>query len=250
MKTLAGLLLLAVTPLVLCASAPPLYSRSAVVYDVTQHQVLLEKNPDEVAPFASLTKLMTSMVVLGQDPVLEETLTIDLADIDQLKHSRSRIPVGASLQRKDMLRLALMSSENRAASALSRNIDGGQPAFIDRMNEKAKTLGMSHTHFQDATGLSPQNVSTARDVVKMADAASHYALIHEFTTLSHYEEDVDGRALRYRNTNPLVGRPTWDIQLSKTGFTNEAGRCIVIEANMPDGPVIIALMGAASSGAR
>lgn len=250
MKTLAGLLLLVVAPLVAYATVPSIRSHSAVVYDVNQHQVLLEKNPDEVAPLASLTKLMTGMIVLGQGPVLEESLTIDNADVDQLKHSRSHIPVGATLTRKEMLRLALMSSENRAASALSRNIVGGQPAFTGRMNEKAKALGMSHTHFEDATGLSSQNVSTAHDLVKMTDAASYYPLIHEFTTLSHYEEEVGARLRQYRNSNRLIGRPGWDILLAKTGFTNEAGHCIVVKVSMPNGPVIIALMGAGSSGAR
>lgn len=250
MRKFAGLLFLAVAPLVALATTPRLHSHSAVVYDVTQRQVLLEKNPDEVAPLASLTKLMTAMVALDQTSALEEMLTIDHADIDQLKHSRSRISVGATLEREEMLRLALMSSENRTASALSRAIEGGQPAFVQKMNKKAKMLGMIHTHFEDPTGLSPQNVSTAHDIVKLADAASRYRLIHEFTTLAHYQEEVGTRTLLYRNSNPLVGRPEWDIQISKTGFINEAGRCIVMEANMQNGPVIIALMGAASPRAR
>ncbi len=250
MMKLVSLLLLAVAPLAVHATTPLVYSHSAVVYNVNLRQVLLEKNPDEVVPLASLTKLMTAMIVLDEAPALEETLTIDGADIDQLKHSRSRLPVGATLERKEMLRLALMSSENRTASALSRAIHGGQPAFIRKMNEKAKELDMAHTHFEDPTGLSPQNVSTARDVVKMADAASRYSLIDEFTTLSHYSEQVSAGTLFYRNTNPLIGRPGWDIQISKTGFTDEAHRCIVIEANMPNGPVIVVLMGARSSGMR
>jgi serine-type D-Ala-D-Ala endopeptidase (penicillin-binding protein 7) len=250
MTKLASVLLLVAAPLAASAATPLLYSRSAVVYDVGQRQVLLERNPDEVAPVASLTKLMTAMIVLDQAPVLEETLTIDSADLDQLKHSGSRLPVGATLEREEMLRLTLMSSENRAASALSRAFPGGRPAFIPAMNDKARALDMAHTHFEDPTGLSPQNVSTARDVVKMADAASRYPLIAAFTTLSHYGEEVGKRTVFYRNTDPMVDQPGWDIQLSKTGFTDEAGRCIVIEASMPNGPVIIALLGAASSRAR
>lgn len=250
MTKLVSMLLLAAAPVVAAATTPLLYSRSAVVYELGRHQVLLEKHPDEAAPVASLTKLMTAMVVLDQAPALEQTLTIGSADIDQLKHSGSRLPVGATLARDELLRLALMSSENRAASALSRAFPGGQRAFIHAMNDKARALNMAHTHFEDPTGLSPHNVSTARDVVKMADAASRYPLIDAFTTLSHYDEEVDRRMVFYRNTDPKVDQPGWGILLSKTGFTDEAGRCIVIEASMPDGPVIIALLGAASSRAR
>ena len=250
MRKVAAFLLLAVVPLVADATTPLLYSPSAIVYGVDQQQTLLEKNPDAVRPLASLTKLMVAMVVLDQALDLDETLTVNGADVDRLKHTSSRIPLGAALERREMLRLALMASENRSASALSRSGDGGQPAFIQRMNEKARELGMTHTHFDDPTGLSAQNVSTARDVLKMADAASHYPLVREFSTLTHYAEDVGTRTLLYRNSDPLVGRPGWAIRVSKTGFTNEAGRCIVVEANMANGPVIIALLGAGSSGAR
>ncbi|MBC8737364.1 D-alanyl-D-alanine carboxypeptidase [Paraburkholderia sp. UCT31] len=228
-----------------------LHAKSAVVYDINAHKALLEKNPDEVMPLASMTKLMTAMVALDQNPALDETLVVSGEDVDHLKHSASRVPVGTQLERKEMLRLALMSSENRSASAVSRNaLPGGLPTFVASMNQKAQALGMTHTHFDDSTGLSPQNVSTANDVVKMADAASHYALIHQFTTLTHYDEDVGTRKLSYHNSDPMVGRPGWDIQLSKTGFTNEAGRCVVVKVNMPTGPVVIALMGADTSGGR
>jgi D-alanyl-D-alanine endopeptidase (penicillin-binding protein 7) len=250
MKKLASVLLLAAAPLVTSAGTPLLYSRSAIVYDVGRSEVLLEKNPDEAEPVASLTKLMTAMVVLDQAQALGETLTIGDADIDRLKHSGSRIPVGAALAREEMLRLALMSSENRAASALSRAFPGGQPAFIRKMNDKARALQMAATHFNDPTGLSPDNLSTARDVVKMAEAASHYPLIGAFTTLPHYEEAIGSRTRFYRNTDPVVDWPDWDVQLAKTGYTDEAGRCIVVDANMPDGQVIIALLGARSSRAR
>jgi D-alanyl-D-alanine endopeptidase (penicillin-binding protein 7) len=152
MKKLARVLLLAAAPLVTSAGTPLLYSRSAIVYDVGRSEVLLEKNPDEAEPVASLTKLMTVMVVLDEAQAFGETLTIDDADIDRLKHSGSRIPVGAALAREEMLRLALMSSENRAASALSRAFPGGQPAFIRKMNDKARALQMAATHFDDPTG--------------------------------------------------------------------------------------------------
>lgn len=250
MKKLAGVLLLASAPLVASAGTPLLYSHSALVYDVGRSEVLLEKNPDEVRPVASLTKLMTAMVVLDEAQALGETLTIDDADIDRLKHTSSRIPVGATLDREEMLRLALMSSENRAASALSRAFPGGQPAFMRKMNYKARELHMADTHFDDPTGLSPENLSTARDVVKMAEAASHYPLIGTFTTLPRYEEAIGSRMRFYRNTDPIVDRPDWDVQLAKTGYTNEAERCIVVETNMPNGQLIIALLGARSSRAR
>jgi len=250
MKKLAAVLLLACAPLVASAGTPFLYSQSALVIDVGRNEVLLEKNPDEVRSVASLTKLMTAMVVLDQAQALGETLTIDDADIDRLKHSSSRIPVGAELDREEMLRLALMSSENRAASALSRAFPGGQPAFIRTMNHKARDLHMTDTHFDDPTGLSPENRSTARDVVKMAQAASHYPLIGEFTTLPRYEEAIGSRTRFYRNTDPIVLRPEWDVQLAKTGYTREADRCIVVDTDLPNGHLIIALLGARSSRAR
>ncbi|KDP86643.1 hypothetical protein CF70_006265 [Cupriavidus sp. SK-3] len=246
MKRLAAWLLLSVAPLSAYAAMTFLHSRSAVVYDVDHDQVLLEKNPDDVAPLASLTKLMTAMMVLDQDPALDEALNVDSADIDQIKHSSSRIPIGVTLTRREMLRLALMASENRSASALSRATAGGQPAFVEKMNKKASELGMLSTHFEEPTGLSPRNLSSARDIVRMANAASHYPLILEFTTLSRYGVEVGGRMLLYRNSSPMINRPGWDIQLSKTGFINEAGYCIVLEVNMQNGPVIIVLMGAAS----
>ncbi|HXZ08224.1 MAG TPA: serine hydrolase [Paraburkholderia sp.] len=250
MKNLAAALLLACAPFLASAGTPFLYSQSALVYDVGRNEVLLEKNPDEVRSVASLTKLMTAMVVLDQAQALGETLTIDDADIDRLKHTSSRIPVGAELDREEMLRLALMSSENRAASALSRAYPGGQSAFIRTMNHKAHELHMTDTHFDDPTGLSPDNRSTARDIVKMAQAASHYPLIGEFTTLPRYEEEIGSRTRFYHNTDPIVARPEWDVQLAKTGYTKEAERCIVVDTDMPNGHLIIALLGARTSRAR
>ena len=249
-RQLATALLLCAAPLVVSAGTPLLYSRAALVYDIRDRKILLEQNPDAVQPIASLTKLMTAMVVLDQAQSMQETLVIDDADIDRLKHSGSRIPVGAALAREEMLRLALMSSENRAASALSRAFPGGQRAFVQKMNEKARALGMLATRFDDPTGLSAANVSTARDLVTMADAASHYALIDAFTLLPRYEEAIGTRTRFYRNTDPVVDWPDWSVQLAKTGYTREAGRCILVEADMPNGPVIIALLGARSSSAR
>ena len=249
-KELTTALLLAAAPLVVCAGTPLLYSRSALVYDIREGKVLLQQNADTAQPVASLTKLMTAMVVLDEAQSMQETLVIDDADIDRLKHSGSRIPVGAALEREEMLRLALMSSENRAASALSRAFPGGQRAFVGKMNEKARSLGMAATRFDEPTGLSAGNVSTVRDLVKMADAASRYPLIGAFTVLPRYEETIGARTRFYRNTDPVVDWPDWSVQLAKTGYTREAGRCILVEADMPNGPVIIALLGAPASWAR
>ncbi|MFM0513804.1 serine hydrolase [Paraburkholderia sp. RL17-373-BIF-A] len=249
-KNIATALLLVAAPLLALAGTPTLHSRSALVYDIRHQEVLLEKNADTVRPVASLTKLMTAMVVLDEAQSMQETLMIGDADIDRLKHSGSRIPVGATLEREEMLRLALMSSENRAASALSRAFPGGQRAFLRKMNEKAHALGMVATQFDDPTGLSADNVSTARELIKMADAASRYPLIGAFTVLSRYEEVIGTRTRFYRNSDPVVDWPDWSVQFAKTGYTREAGRCILVEADMPNGPVIIALLGAPSSWVR
>ncbi|MFD1557206.1 D-alanyl-D-alanine carboxypeptidase family protein [Paraburkholderia silviterrae] len=250
MKKVISALLLASAPFVARAETPFLYSHSAIVYDVGRGEVLLEKNADDVQPIASLTKLMTAMVVLDSGQSLGDTVSVDDDDIDRLKHSGSRIPIGASLERGEMLRLALMASENRAASALSRAFPGGQPAFIQQMNQKARALQMANTHFDDPTGLSPDDRSTARDVVKMADAAAHYPLISEYTTLPRYQEAIGTRTRFYHNTDPIVRSPDWDVRVAKTGYIREAGRCIVVDANMPNGQVMIALLGSQTSWGR
>jgi D-alanyl-D-alanine endopeptidase (penicillin-binding protein 7) len=250
MKNFVGALLLASAPYLAWAETPFLHSHSAIVYDVARSEVLLEKNADDARPIASLTKLMTAMVVLDSAQSMGDTVTVDGDDIDRLKHSGSRIPVGASLERGELLRLALMSSENRAASALSRAFPGGQPAFIRKMNEKARALHMANTHFDDPTGLSPDNSSTARDVVKMAAAAAHYPLISEYTTLPRYKEAIGTRTRFYHNTDPIVRLADWDVLVAKTGYIREAGRCIVVDANMPNGEVMIALLGAQTSRGR
>ncbi len=250
MKNYLGALLVASAPFLAWAETPFLHSRSAIVYDVARDQVLLEKNADDARPIASLTKLMTAMVVLDSALSMRDTLTVNDDDIDRLKHSGSRIPIGASLERGELLRLALMSSENRAASALSRAFPGGQPAFIRKMNEKARAMHMANTHFDDPTGLSPDNSSTARDVVKMAAAAAHYPLIGEYTTLPGFEEAIGTRTRFYHNTDPIVRLADWDVLVAKTGYIREAGRCIVVDANMPNGEVMIALLGAQTSRAR
>ncbi len=206
-------------------------SKIAVVVDANSSEELLAKNADRVVPIASITKLMTAMVVLDAKPPLEEKLKISNDDRDLVMGTSSRLPVGTVLSREDMLHLALMSSENRAAAALSRYYPGGRPSFIQAMNAKAKELGMGKTHFVNPNGLTNENVSTARDLVKLVQAAAQYQLIREFTTDRSYDVRLGRYSLAYFNSNRLVGQRGWDINIQKTGFTNEAGRCVVMRLN-------------------
>ena len=217
-------------------------SASALVLDQSSGHLLYEKNAGAVLPIASITKLMTAMVTLDAHLPLKEILTVGEEDVDTLKGTRSRLKVGTRLSREEMLLLALMSSENRAASALSRHYPGGRDAFVRAMNRKAHELGMSETQFADPTGLTSANVSSARDLVKMVDAAHRYPLIREFSTQTEYEIDIDGRPQVFRNTNALVRSPQWEIGLSKTGFINEAGKCLVMQAWIGSKPTIIVLL--------
>jgi len=221
-----------------------LASSKAVVFDAQTGQVLYAKNPDREAPIASITKLMTAMVVLDAGLPMDEMLVIGKADVDTLKRTYSRLQIGTRQSRKEMLRLALMASENRAASALGRPYPGGREAFIAAMNDKAGGLQMTHTHFADSTGLSRENVSSAGDLVLMAQAASDYALIREFTTT--VQRTVRFPKPRYTldflNTNRLVRAGSWDIELSKTGFTNEAGRCLVMKTRVGNRPLVMVLL--------
>lgn len=219
-------------------------SSAVLVMDEATGAVLYEKNSEAVLPIASISKLMTAMVALDATPDLNETLTITEADVDMLKGTSSRLRVGTQLKREEMLRLALMSSENRAASALSRYYPGGRAAFVQAMNAKSKMLGLTETHFEDPTGLTAANVSSARDLVKMVSAAHDYPLIREFTTTSEYDVALNGRAQTFRNTNPLVRAKNndWEIGLSKTGYINEAGKCLVMQAWFNNKPTIIVLL--------
>ncbi len=219
-------------------------SSAVVVQDQTSGDVLFEKNSDAVLPIASITKLMTAMVVLDARLPLNEILSVGQEDIDTLKGTRSRLKVGARLSREDMLLLALMASENRAASALSRHYPGGADAFITAMNDKAAAIGLKDTHFSDPTGLTAANVSSARDLTKMVAAASHYPLIRELSTTSERTLRIDGRPLAYHNTNMLVRSPAsgWEIAVSKTGYIREAGKCLVMQAWLNNRPVVIVLL--------
>jgi D-alanyl-D-alanine endopeptidase (penicillin-binding protein 7) len=219
-----------------------LQSSAVLVQDQATGAVLYEKNPTAVLPIASITKLMTAMVVLDAVPDLHETLAIGEEDVDLIKGTRSRLKVGTRLEREEMLRLALMSSENRAASALSRHYPGGREAFVAAMNLKAQTLGLTDTRFLDATGLTAANVSSPRDLAKMVNAAHQYPLIREFSTTSEGEFSIAGRPQQFRNTNTLVKNPAWEIGLSKTGYINEAGKCLVMQAWLNNKPTIIVLL--------
>ena len=218
-------------------------SSAALVVDLDDGRTIFGKNTQNVTPIASITKLMTAMVVLDANSPLEEPIYIDSADLDFVKGTRSRLGIGTGLTRRDMLWLALMSSENRAAASLGRTYPGGSDAFVAAMNRKAIELGMWHTRFVDATGLSSENVSTADDLVKMVKGAYQYPLIREFTTTpAHEVETVAGRNLQFRNSNGLVKNPTWEIGLSKTGYISEAGRCLVMLTKIATRTVVIVLL--------
>jgi D-alanyl-D-alanine endopeptidase (penicillin-binding protein 7) len=229
---------------------PKLNSTHAVVFDATNQEVLLDKNGKEPAPIASITKVMTAMVALDAKPDLSETLRVSGQDVDTVKHSSSRVAVGTELSRQDALHLALMSSENRAAHALSRHYPGGHEAFIQAMNEKARKLGMTSTRLEDPTGLSPENQASARDLVRLVLAAERYEPITQFTTSTNHALPVGHRTLSYKNSNPLVGKENWNIELSKTGYTREAGRCIVMKMAAAGKQLVVVLLGSQSSSAR
>jgi D-alanyl-D-alanine endopeptidase (penicillin-binding protein 7) len=218
--------------------------RSSIGYVVDQNtgDVLYDKNSTSVVPIASITKLMTAMVVLDSKALLNEMLTVTDEDRDYEKGTGSRLSVGSTLSREDMLHIALMASENRAAAALSRYYPGGRPAFIAAMNRKAADLGMTETHFENPTGLTSQNVATARDLVKMVNAAYQYPMIREFSTDRSYEVFTGKRTLGYNSTNALIRNSSWEIGLQKTGFINEAGECLVMQAAIHGRPVVIVLL--------
>jgi len=240
----AGLPAVAQGPVALDPSKLKLASANVLVLDAADNRPIYAKAANEVTPIASLTKLMTAMVTLDARLPLDESIAIDMDDFDFLKGSHSRLRLGAELPRREMLRLALMASENRAASSLARTYPGGMPAFVAAMNAKAGALGMTRTRFDDPTGLSAANVSTASDLATLVGAAAQYPLIREFsTTQSHFVEvQPTGQLLGFNNTNGLVKSSDWDIQVSKTGFIREAGKCLVMMATISSRPVVIVLL--------
>ena len=222
---------------------PDLRSASAIVLD-SQGNVIYGKDVNTVRPIASITKLMTAMVVLDAGLDLNEKLTITKADRDLIRMTGSRLSYGATLSRRELILLALMSSENRAATALGRTYPGGMDTFIAQMNKKARALGMKNSRFADPAGLNSGNVSTANDLAKMVAAAGTYPLITQATTTLRKEVRPYARKgpLNYGNTNRLLKNAKWDIELSKTGYINEAGRCLVMQANIEGEDVSIVLL--------
>jgi D-alanyl-D-alanine endopeptidase (penicillin-binding protein 7) len=217
-------------------------SRAALILRADTGEVLYAKNADQTLPIASITKLMTAMVVLDAGQAMNQTLTITDAERDRLRGTSSRLAVGTRLSRSDMLRLALMSSENRAAAALLRNYPGGQAAGVAAMNRKARALGMTRTQFVEGTGLSGANRSTPQDLARLVRAAARYQTIRAYSTTPEYSVMVGRYRTQYRNTNPLVRNPQWDIDLTKTGYISEAGRCLVMQTTVSGKPVVMVLM--------
>ncbi|HZP93125.1 MAG TPA: D-alanyl-D-alanine endopeptidase [Burkholderiales bacterium] len=223
-----------------------LRSGAVLVLDQESGETLYGKNTDQVMPIASITKLMTAVVILDSGVPLLDPVTVDRADVDRKKGSRSKLQVGTTLMRAELLKLALMASENRAAAALARTFPGGTEVFVEAMNQKAAELGMKDSRFLDPTGLNPGNVSTADDLAKLVAAAHDYPLIREYTTTESFRiestERRRHRVLRFVNSNRLIRSASWDIELSKTGYISEAGRCLVMHARIADKPLIIVLL--------
>jgi D-alanyl-D-alanine endopeptidase (penicillin-binding protein 7) len=224
------------------AEAAALRSSTAYVQDLETSTVIFAKNENVVRPIASISKLMTAVVVVDANLPMDEMLEITDDDVDGLKHTTSRLRVGTRLSRGDMLHLALMSSENRAANALGRHYPGGLPAFVAAMNAKAQSLGMTNTHFIEPTGLSSNNVSSPHDLARLLRAAAQRPLIHRYSTDTEYEVEINNRTQTFRNTNLLVRKPDWDIKVSKTGYINEAGECLVMLARINGRDLAIVLL--------
>jgi serine-type D-Ala-D-Ala endopeptidase (penicillin-binding protein 7) len=223
---------------------PNLLSTAALVLDAKSGETLFAKNADQVHPIASITKLMTSMVVLDAKLPLDEAIQISTEDLDTLKGTRSRLPVGAHFRRDDLIRIALVASDNRAAAALGRSYPGGIAAFVEAMNAKARSLGLESTHFVDSSGLAPSNVSSPADLARMVAEASKYPIIREYSTTPALDVTLpdSGRKVNYVNTNALVRAGTWDIGLSKTGYISESGKCLVMQAMIANTPIVIVLL--------
>ena len=250
MTLISVLLLGSILPVLIQAShftglegSPKLRSASALVINA-EGQVIYGKDIDTVRSIASITKLMTAMVILDSGLDLNEKITVTKADRDLVQLTGSRLEYGASLSRREMILLSIMSSENRAATALGRNFPGGMTAFVKQMNRKAEQLGMKNSHFADPAGLNVDNTSTARDLMKMVTAAEDYALIRQASTTTRIEVHPYAKRgpLVYGNTNRLLKNKSWSIALSKTGYINESGRCLVMQANIEGERVSIVLL--------
>ena len=225
-------------------------SNVVLVQDLGSSTVLFARNDGPPRPIASITKLMTAIVIVDANQAMSELIEVTASDIDTVKHSRSRLPVGTKLSRSDMLHLALMSSENRAANALGRHYPGGMTAFVAAMNSKAKQLGMTQSRFVEPTGLSSENVASPQDLVILLQASASRAAIRQYTTDDQHEVRSSGHPTLFRNTNMLVLNPTWDIKVSKTGYISEAGQCLVMLARINNRDVAIVLLNAEGKGTR
>jgi len=221
---------------------PDVKSASLLVVNEDDASILLSKNADVAAPIASITKLMTALVVLDEKQSLDEELTVTNEDRSLDRGTASRLAVGTTLSRGDLMHLALMSSENRAAHALGRNYPGGLDTFIEAMNAKARALGMTQSHFSDPTGLSSENVASPADLSKLVMAASRNSTIRSYSTDTEHEVTIGRHKVEFRNTNNLVRNKDWDIVISKTGYTEAAGRCLVMKTVVNDHPVVIVLL--------
>jgi serine-type D-Ala-D-Ala endopeptidase (penicillin-binding protein 7) len=227
-----------------------LKSSVALVVDQDTHEVLFSKNEQAILPIASLTKLMTGVVLSEAKLSMEEVIEISQADVDTEKGSRSRLKVGTELSRGELLHLALMSSENRAAHALGRTFPGGMGVFVGLMNAKARQLGMSDTVYVEPTGLSSKNQSSARDLAMLVNVAHGDATLRELSTSPGYQVAVGNRTLQYNNTNRLVKNPTWDIGLQKTGYISEAGQCLVMQTKVAGRKLIMVFLDSAGKLSR
>ena len=227
-----------------------LNSSAVLVVDQASGRVLLDKNADVALPIASITKVMTALVVTEADLPLKEIITISKEDTQLEKYSSSRLRVGSQFTRAELLHLALMSSENRAAHALGRTYPGGLEAFVKAMNDKAKELGMSNSSFAEPTGLSSKNMSTPRDLSRLVNAAYEVPLIREYSTTTNAIVRVGGQQQQFRNTNALTRSDNWEIGLSKTGFIRDAGKCLVMQATIDQQDVIIVMLDAQGSASR
>lgn len=227
-----------------------LKSSVALVIDQDTNEVLFSKNDQAVLPIASLTKLMTGLILQQAKLPMDQMITISQADVDTEKGSSSRLGVGTELSRGELLHLALMSSENRAAHALARSYPGGLPVFVSLMNAKAKSIGMSDTHYVEPTGLSSKNQSSARDLAKLVNIAHSDPILRELTTSPDYQVAVGNRTLQFNNTNRLVKNPSWDIGLQKTGYISEAGRCLVMQTKIAGRKLIMVFLDSAGKLSR
>ena len=226
------------------AAQPEIASGSAMIVDLNNHKVIYADHPDLVRPIASITKLMTAMVVLDAKQPLDEILNVDISHTPEMRGVYSRVRLNSENSRKNLMLLALMSSENRAAATLAHHYPGGYDAFIRAMNAKAHQLGMMHTHYVEPTGLSAQNVSTARDLTKLLMATQRYPLIGQLSTTAEYTATFThpSYSLPFRNTDHLIYRKGWDIQLTKTGFTNNAGHCLAMRTVIKNRPVTLVVL--------